>query len=169
MFSFSYAVKAAGRGLVLAAGVVAVPTVVFSVSGCSTSAPAGPSLYTRLGGHDAIAAVVHDFVGRAAGDPAVNFTRQGIAGAPKWDPTPDNLKILEQHLTEFVCVAAGGPETYTGRDNKTVHTGMKITDAEFTAIAKDLGLALDDFKVPQKEHDELMNAVAGTHDQIVGL
>jgi hemoglobin len=126
-------------------------------------------LYTRLGGHDAIAAVVHDFVGKAASDPAVNFTRQGVAGAPKWDPTPDNIAILEKHLTEFVCVAAGGPETYTGRDNKTVHTGMKITDAEFTAIAKDLSAALDDFKVPQKEHDELMSAVAGTHDQIVGL
>ena len=155
-------------GSLLGLAALAAPAVMLGVTGCMNSAPAPTaSLYDRLGGDAAISAVVDDFVNTAAADPAVNFTRAGVAGAPKWDPTPENVAILKKHLTEFIEVAAGGPQKYEGRPNKEVHAGMKITEAEFGAIAKDLSNSLDKFKVPQKEHDELMAAVAGTHDDIV--
>jgi hemoglobin len=151
------------------AGLALALTVATAVGCSSNKSSADKSLYDRLGGEPAITAVVSDFVDRAAADPKVNFTRQGIAGAPKWDPTPENIAKLKLHLTQFVCVAAGGPQTYEGRPNKDVHTGMKITDDEFAAIAADLKASLDKFNVPQKEQDELMAAVGGTKDQIVGL
>jgi len=133
------------------------------------SMPAMPtkSLYDRLGGDPAITAVVSDFVDRAAADPAVNFTRQNVPGYIPWNPTPDNVATLKKHLTEFVEVAAGGPQTYEGQPNKQVHAGMQITDAEFKAIAADLKASLDKFNVPAEEEGELMTAVGGTYNDIV--
>ena len=129
------------------------------------SIPETKSLYERLGGEAAITAVIGDFVGRAASDPAVNFVRTGTG--KEWDPTPENVEMLKKHLTQFVCAATGGPQIYEGRDMKTVHEGMKITEAEFGAIAADLKASLSTFNVPQKEQDELIGIVATTQDSIV--
>ncbi len=152
---------------VLTFSALAASTLLF-VSGCQQTTPPDSSktLYERLGGHDAIKAVVHDFVGKAAADPQVNFTRKGHPN--QWDPTPDNVAKLELHLTQFVESATGGPQKYEGRDMVAVHTGMQITEAEWNAIVGDLKAALNDFKVPDKEQTDLINVVATTHDQIVG-
>ncbi len=123
------------------------------------------SLYERLGGEAAITAVVADFVGRAAADPAVNFTRQGTA--KPWDPTPENLALLQKHLVQFISMAAGGPQQYEGKDMKTAHADMGITSDEFDAIAVDLKASLVTFNVPQQEQDELLAVVATTKGQIV--
>jgi hemoglobin len=123
------------------------------------------SLYERLGGETAIAAVVEDFVGRAASDPAVNFVRQGTPKA--WDATPENVATLKKHLTQFLCSVTGGPQVYEGRDMITVHAGMQISDAEFNALAGDLQASLVSFNVPQQELDELMTIAASTRGQIV--
>lgn len=118
------------------------------------------SLYERLGGEAAITAVVDDFVGRAAGDPKVNFFRDGKF---------KNLDVahLKKMLVEFIGSATGGPQKYTGRDMKTTHKGMKITDAEFDAIAADLAASLDKFNVPEKEKNELLTIVGSTRKDIV--
>lgn len=118
------------------------------------------SLYDRLGGETAITAVIDDFVGRAAGDPKVNFFRDGKF---KGIDVPN----LKKHLVQFVSMATGGPSKYEGRDMKTAHAGMKITNAEFGAIAADLSATLDKFKVPAKEKNELMTIVGGTKGAIV--
>jgi hemoglobin len=157
------------RHILLPLAGLALALTIATAVGCNMNkSSSDKSLYDRLGGEAAISAVVSDFVDRAAADPKVNFTRQGVAGAPKWDPTPDNVAKLKLHLTQFVCVAAGGPQKYEGRPNKDVHTGMKITDDEFGAIAADLKASLDKFNVPQKEQDELLAAVASTKGDIVG-
>lgn len=124
------------------------------------------SLYDRLGGGPAVKAVVSDFVDRAAGDPKVNFTRQGHPN--HWDATPENVAKLKEHLTQFVAQATGGPKEYMGKDMPTVHKDMQITNEEFDAIAADLKATLDKFNVPAKEQGELMAIVGSTHDQIVG-
>ena len=129
------------------------------------STPKTKSLYERLGGEAAITAVVADFVGRAAADPAVNFTRQGTA--KPWDPTPENVALLQKRLVQFISMAAGGPQQYEGKDMKTAHAGMGITSDEFDAIAADLKASLVTFNVPQQEQDELLAAVASTKGQIV--
>ncbi len=132
----------------------------------STADASGKTLWDRLGGEPAVTAVVEDFVGRAAADPKVNFTRKGQPR--EWEATPANVKKLQRRLVEFISSATGGPLKYTGRDMVSSHANMKITEAEFNALAGHLVAALDEFKVPQKEKDELVAIVAGTKDQIVG-
>ena len=126
----------------------------------------GKSLYERLGGEKAISAVVDDFVGLAASDKKVNFTRQGHPN--HWEATPENIAKLKKGLVTFIAKAAGGPDNYKGRDMVTVHRGMEITSAEFDALAADLAAALDKHNVPAREKSELLAVVASTKGQIVG-
>ena len=119
------------------------------------------SLFNRLGGEKAISAVVDDFVPRAAGNPKVNFFRDG-----RYKNL--NVATLKMHLVKFIVVATGGPGKYAGREMTIAHTGMKITDAEFGAIAEDLSASLDRLKVPAKEKTELLGIVGTTKASIVG-
>ncbi len=123
------------------------------------------SLYERLGGEAAIAAVVDEFVGRAAGDPKVNFTRQGTSMA--WEASAKNVARLKSLLVQFIGMATGGPQKYQGRGMKEVHAGMRITDAEFDALAGDLQASLVHFKVPWAEQEELLAIVGTTRGEIV--
>jgi hemoglobin len=114
-------------------------------------------LYDRLGGVDAIKAVVKDFVEeRVAKDPRIN-ARFANADIPH----------LEKMLTDQICNATGGPCKYTGKNMKEAHVGMGINDAEFNALVEDLKASLAKFNVPQKEQDELIGALAKMHDDIV--
>jgi hemoglobin len=122
-------------------------------------------LYERLGGQKAITAVVDDFVARAAGNPKVNFTRKGTN--VEWEPSEQNVKVLKKHLVQLVSMVTGGPKKYEGRDMKTVHRGMMISDEEFDALAGDLIATLKKFKVPKPEQDELVKIVASTRKDIV--
>ena len=128
----------------------------------------GKTLWARLGGEKAVTAVVDDFVGRAASNPKVNFFRKNVPGVTEWKPTDAEVARLKRLLVEFISSASGGPLKYTGRSMESSHRGMKITNAEFDAIAGDLSASLDKFKVPKKEKDELMAAVGGTRGTIVG-
>jgi hemoglobin len=74
---------------------------------------------------------------------------------------------LKERLTAFITQATGGPKKYKGRDMKAAHAGMKITAAEFAAIAEDLAATLDKFNVPKPEKDELMAIAASTQKDIV--
>jgi hemoglobin len=125
--------------------------------------PAARSLWDRLGGEPSVRAVVHDFVALAAGDPKVNFLRDG-----KFALDEAGVMRLEQRLVELVSAVSGGPLKYTGKDMKAAHAGMKITEEEFNALAADLITVLKKYKVPQKEIDELVGIVATTKKDIVG-
>lgn len=119
--------------------------------------PAAKSdLYDRLGGQRAIVAVIDDFVGRVAADARINI-RFSNTDIPKFK----NL------LIEFVCMATGGPCTYTGQDMETSHAGMELVDEEFTAVVEDFSAALDKFKVPAKEKAELLGALGPLQPSIV--
>ena len=132
--------------------------VVVSFAACSTPMKpmADQSLYQRLGGKEAITAVVDDFIGNVAGDARIN-KRFANANIPR-------LKML---LVEQICAASGGPCTYTGRDMTTAHTGMNIQSAEFDALVEDLVKSLDKFKVPEREQGELLGALGGMKPAIV--
>jgi hemoglobin len=135
-------------------------------SGSSAMDKSGKPLWDRLGGEPAVRAVVDDFVGRAVKDDKVNFFRKGKPN--EWKPNDQQVATFKQRLVEFISMASGGPLKYKGRDMATAHTGMQITSAEFDALAADLAASLDHFKVPAKEKNELLTAVAGTKGQIVG-
>ena len=68
-----------------------------------------------------------------------------------------------------VCGATGGPCTYTGRDMKTTHAGMRISNVDFTAMVEDLVAALHKFKVPQTEQEELLGLLGSMKSDIVEL
>jgi hemoglobin len=129
--------------------------------GCShtegATAGGNKPLYDRLGGKGAITAVVDDFVGNIGGDSRIN-QRFANTDIPK-------LKTL---LVEQICQATGGPCTYTGRDMKTTHKGMNLTDADFSALVEDLKKSLDKYKVPDKEQGELLSALGGMKGDVVG-
>jgi hemoglobin len=136
------------------------------ISACApptAAPPAGPgaSLYDRLGGYNAIAAVTDDFLDRVGKDPT--FAR--FFGKA----TPEQLHVLRQHLVEQLCQAAGGPCFYTGRSMRAVHTGMHITEAEWSAFAADLNATLDKFHVGPTERQQLIAFVVSEKPDIVGI
>jgi hemoglobin len=132
--------------------------MLLAVIGCAETRtiPGGKSLYDRLGGKTAIAAVVDQFVANVAADTRING-RFATTDIPK----------LKGHLVDQVCMATGGPCRYTGRDMKTTHAGMKISNADFGALVEDLTSALDTFKVPASEKGELLGLLAPMKKEIV--
>jgi len=107
------------------------------------------SLYERVGGYDALAKVVDEFIVRLVGDQRFNKFFVGHSA--------DSQKRIRQHILDQFCAATGGPCIYTGRDMKTTHQGLAITEADWEAAAKHLVGSLDKFKVPQKEKDEIIS------------
>jgi hemoglobin len=139
--------------------VIAAVASLFLISACQSMDAMAPkkSLYDRLGGQPAVTAVVDDFVGNVAADNRINgfFARTDI---PR----------LKKNLVDQICQGTGGPCTYTGRDMRTAHKGMNITDAQFNALVEDLVKTLDKFKVPEKEKGELLGVLGPMKPQIVG-
>ncbi|MDQ3804396.1 MAG: group 1 truncated hemoglobin [Acidobacteriota bacterium] len=117
------------------------------------------TLYQRLGGYDAIAAVVDDFVGRLVTDK--QFERFFVGHST------DSKKRIRQHILDQFCAAAGGPCIYTGRTMKDSHTGLGITEAEWEAAGKHLVATLDKFKVPEQEKKDLLAFVNTQKNDIV--
>ena len=79
-----------------------------------------------------------------------------------------DIPRLKRNLVDQICAATGGPCTYTGRDMKTAHKGMGITDADFNALVEDLTKSLNKFNVPAKEQGELLGILGPLKPQIVG-
>ena len=118
--------------------------------------PAGKSLYDQLGGKFSISAVVDQFVANMAADTRING-RFAIT----------DIRKLKGHFVDQICMATGGPCTYSGRDMKTTHSGMKISDGDIGALVEDLVKALDMFKVPAQEKGELLGLLEPMKEGIV--
>jgi hemoglobin len=116
------------------------------------------SLYERLGGQAAISAVVDEFAGIVLKDERIN---------KKFAKSDANRLVT--NLKAFVCKATGGPCEYNGRDMKIAHKRMGVTEGEFNALVEDLVKALDKFKVPDKEKNELLGALGGMKPEIVEI
>ena len=110
------------------------------------------SLYDRLGGRTAIVAVVDEFVANCAGDARINKFFAATAADPK------RLATFKNNLVDQVCEASGGPCRYTGKDMKSAHAGLGISNADFNALVEDLTKALDKFKVGKAEQDQLLGS-----------
>ena len=119
------------------------------------------SLYERLGGKNAIAAVVDEFVAHVAADKRIN----GFFAKTASDP--EKLKTFKMHLVNQICEASGGPCKYSGKDMKTAHMGMGISGADFNALVEDLVWALDKLKVGKMEKDQLLGALGPMKGEIV--
>jgi hemoglobin len=121
-----------------------------------------PSLYERLGGVYPIAVVVDAFIERLLVNDTLN-ANPAIARARAAVPKQG----LKFHVTTLVCQATGGPCKYVGRSMKEAHQHLNITEKEWSAMMADFKATLDQFKVGQKEQQELFAIVEGTKPEIV--
>src|SRR5205807_2901739 len=118
---------------------------IFLLRGRKMSAvPTKDSLYSRLGGYDAIAAVVDDLLPRLRDDPLL----RRFWTSPR---STDSNNRERQLAVDFISAAAGGPTFYLGRDMKTSHKGMGINQEDYAAFKKHLAAILEKFKVPERE------------------
>jgi len=134
----------------------------FAIASFAGQTAAKPkSLYDRLGGKQAITAVVDEFVGRVAADKRINSFFMATASDPK------RLAKFKSNLVDQICEASGGPCKYTGKDMKSAHAGMGVGDADFGALVEDLTAALDKFKVGAAEKSDLLGALGPMKKDIV--
>jgi len=126
--------------------------------GGPSARPVDPnSLYARLGQRPGIEAVMTDFVTRAATDRRIG---------KRFEKT--DAKALIAKLTDQLCEATGGPCKYTGKDMKTAHAGMKITNREWNITGGHIVAAMRAKKVGAKEQKEVMAALGPMQKDIVG-
>jgi hemoglobin len=117
------------------------------------------SLYTRLGGYDAITAVVENLLPRLVNDAQLGRFWQN-RGA-------DGMSREKQLLIDFLCASAGGPLYYTGRDMALSHKGMRISGSDWATFIRHLNATFDTFQVPQQERGEVLAFVESTKADIV--
>jgi hemoglobin len=120
---------------------------------------AGKTLYQRLGGYDAVAGVVGQLFARMIPNQQLGKYFVGLSD--------DSKKRVQQLTVDLVCSATGGPCIYTGRDMKTSHEGLGITDSDWDVSVNILVGILDEFKVPEQEKKEVLGIVSGLKPSIV--
>ena len=118
------------------------------------------SLYTRLGGYDAIAAMVDDLLPRLRSDELLS--RFWVS--PR---SVDTHNRERQLAVDFIAAAAGGPTFYLGRDMKMSHKGMGITKADYVAFMRCLAASLDTFNVSEPERSEVVAFATSLEPEIV--
>ena len=116
------------------------------------------TLYERLGGYNAIAAVANDLLPRLRSD-----SQLGRFWAHRGE---DGIMREKQLLIDFLCASAGGPMYYRGRDMTLTHRGMRISDSDWNVF---LGHAatLAKFQVPEAEQRDMVAFVQSLKKECV--
>lgn len=117
------------------------------------------TLYERLGGYDAVAAVADALLQRLRSD-----SQLGRFWENRGD---DGLAREKQLLIDFLCASAGGPLLYTGRDMVTSHRGMGITPADWDIFISHVEATLRQFELPTAEFNDVIGFIQSTRDEIV--
>lgn len=116
------------------------------------------SLYERMGGGDNIARIVDHILELHLANPLVAHRFR--------DADPVKVKRL---AWEFFCAGSGGPQQYTGRDLRTAHTGMSISEEEFVTVVDDIAHAMDRVGIGTDEKNEVLGMLRSMKGEIVGL
>jgi hemoglobin len=114
------------------------------------------SIYDRIGGQEALIAVVDDFYERVLADPELAVFFRGTT-----------MSRLKGKQVEFFAAALGGPQEYSGQSMKDAHRGRGIGQQHFDLVAKYLIEALLTAGVPQGTVDEIIGAIAPLAPEIV--
>ena len=131
------------------------------------------SLYERLGGALAIAAVVDHFSDALINNPIVGQASENTA-LREWHTSKlDRLPGLKFMRTLWVCDVSGGPISFaatkpgsTPLGLEEAHRDLRITPDEFDEVAAELGRTLDHFGIPQREKDEVLAAFAAHKGEV---
>ena len=121
--------------------------------------PKDATLYARLGGYDAIAAVAEDLLPRLMADAQLGRFWQHRG--------EDGVRREKQLLIDFLCASAGGPLYYTGRDMATTHRGMRISESDWAVFLTHMKATLEKFAVPARERGETLAFLESTKKDIV--
>lgn len=132
-----------------------------------------PTLYDRLGGAFAVAAVVDHFSDAVVQNPIVGQNSENLALREWHTNSLERLPGLKFMRTLWVCNVAGGPQQYaatkpgsTPLGLEEAHRELRISPAEFDEVAAELGRTLDVFKVPEREKEEVLAAFAAHKDEV---
>jgi hemoglobin len=117
------------------------------------------TLYERLGGYAAIAAVANDLLPRLRTDPQL-----GRFWAHRGE---DGVTREKQLLIDFLCATTGGPMYYRGRDMVLTHRGMRISDSDWTVFLGHAAATLAKFQVPEAEQRDVVAFVQSLKKEIV--
>jgi hemoglobin len=126
------------------------------------TASADESLYDRLGGLEAIALVVNDFMDDFMADPVIMANP-----AVRERKTAQVAPYIRYQVTTLVCQLTGGPCTYTGMDMGAAHAGLNVSATEWDRMAELFGATLARHGVPERETQELFALVGPTRGDIV--
>jgi hemoglobin len=124
-----------------------------------------PTLYERIGGIFAIAAVINDFSDRVVRNQTVGDAN---AELHKWHTEAYKTRLpgLKWGRTFWVAQVAGGPYLYTGKGMRDAHYDLKIAPEIFDIVEAELAAALDDFNVPEREKNEVLDAFGGEKGEV---
>lgn len=117
------------------------------------------TLYARLGGYDAVAAIVDEFLETLSSDPQMARFSSGM--------NLERRKRNRQLTLDYLSAATGGPTLYLGQDMKTAHAGLEISTSEWQVAMEHVQRALTKFKVPDQESKELTAVFSSLADQII--
>jgi hemoglobin len=117
------------------------------------------TLYERLGGYDAIAAVANDLLPRLRSNPQL-----GRFWAHRGE---DGVMREKQLLIDFLCASAGGPVYYRGRDMTLTHRGMRISESDWSVFLGVAAATLAKFQVPEAEQSEVVTFVQSLKKECV--
>jgi len=138
-------------------GMAVAALVVLTVAACSgTASKPQATLYDRLGGKEALTAVVGHLWGVVAADERIN----GRFANTK-------PEIFAGQLVDFLCQGTGGPCQYQGQNMHDAHEGMNLSGAEFMALGEDVATTLNHFKVPAAEQKEVMDLLISMQDSVI--
>jgi hemoglobin len=119
------------------------------------------TLYERLGGRPGLESLLTDVIANHLANPII---------APRFaNLDQERMERLSRHALDFFCMGCGGPEQYTGRDMRTAHAGMNISEQEFVAALDDILLALDKRGVGPQERQEVLATVYSLKSEVVRL
>ena len=131
------------------------------------------SLYERLGGAFAIAAVVDHFSDAVVRNPIVGQTSENPALRAWHTNNLRRLPGLKFMRTLWVCDISGGPQQYAATKPGSTHLGLeeahrdlKISPAEFDEVAAQLSRTLDFVGVPPQEKGEVLAAFAAHKGEV---
>ncbi|WP_311173183.1 truncated hemoglobin [Halobellus ordinarius] len=114
------------------------------------------TLYERLGGRDGISAVVDEFYDRLVEDESLG---------PFFEDA--DLERLRRTQTDFLCEAAGGPETYDAEPVREAHLHVPFTEAHIARAVEILSETLDEYEVPDEDAEKVVQAIAQYQDELL--
>lgn len=120
------------------------------------SMPAADAVFQDLGGKAGIKNIVAEFVPLLLADPRIKDSFADV-----------DMERLAALLEEQFCQLTGGPCKYSGKDMKTVHQDLKVTNAHFNALAEDLQIAMEKVGVPSRAQNKLVAKLAPMQRDIV--